>query len=458
MPRCLLIGDPGGRFPLLSVQFARLRNLRVEFLSEPEETLAHLAPESRTMIAISFERLRRLSTALRKTLEDWIAAGAALYVRGGARAGARVPLGVFGAGDVSVASHQNATSYRLTRNPLIPAALAEESESGQFLMPGADILPPLMDPVVIAEHSDGRPRAAVFSKRFGAGIAIYDLHADDSVTDLPIVTRFADPVLRPQNLGALITADWAAGIDPRTTAAFNLTLDDRPSNLDYFNVANLRRFLEHVDTRLPRAHVDFAWTPDQSRPSRRYVDTLKEFRTGFVWHGFLRHVDHRSIDDPLRELAEGRRAVDTIARRYNVRFQPVMVFPFDHDSPGCVAAMRASGFRAEVRNIAVPGPRREALPEYLRFSGPDWHNDQRDLVLLYRRPVEHLDRDGMLALAALGLPVLAGVQPEDFALRRFARSPWEGGSFDELDRVLEFAAVKSLRPCSLEEVAAELTL
>jgi hypothetical protein len=69
-----------------------------------------------------------------------------------------------------------------------------------------------------------------------------------------------------------------------------------------------------------------------------------------------------------------------LRRRYNLRFQPVMVFPFEHDSPACVAAMRASGFRAEVRNPAAPAPRGEALPEYLRFSAPEWRGDPRDPV------------------------------------------------------------------------------
>jgi hypothetical protein len=457
MPKCWLIGDPGGRFPRLPAQFARLRNLRVEFLSVPDEVLPYKPPEGRTMLAISFERLQRLSAKSTEALQTWVAAGAVLYVRGGARPGTWAPLGLFGGGEFSIAAHQNATSYHLVRHAQMPAVLADESEQGQFMIPGADDLPAEVEPLVVAEHSDGRQRPAVFAKRFGAGLVLYDLHPEDAASDTPIVARFADPVLRSQNVGALIAADWAAGVDPRTPPPFNLTLDDRPSNLDFFNVANLRNFLDRVDARLPRAHVDFAWTPDQSRPSRRYVDTLKQYRTGFVWHGFLRHVDHRGLEDPARELAEGRRAVEAIARRYDVRFQPVMVFPFELDTPECVEVMRDGGFRAEVRSLAGSLAQSEPMPEYLRFSVPERPGDAHDFVMLYRKSIERLDPDWMLALAALGLPVLAAAHPEDLALRRFARSPWLPDSFEELDRVLEFAAVKSLRPCSLEEIAAELT-
>ncbi len=60
----------------------------------------------------------------------------------------------------------------------------------------------------------------------------------------------------------------------------------------------------------------------------------------------------------------------------------------------------------------------------------------------------------MLALATLGMPVIAMAHPRDLSLRRFTRGDRSAMSY--FDSVLTFAAEKSLRPMSLEEIATEV--
>jgi hypothetical protein len=45
----------------------------------------------------------------------------------------------------------------------------------------------------------------------------------------------------------------------------------------------------------PDFHLDCAWVPDQNSPARRYVEVLKRYDAGFVWHGLLSHIDHSAI-------------------------------------------------------------------------------------------------------------------------------------------------------------------
>ena len=68
-----------------------------------------------------------------------------------------------------------------------------------------------------------------------------------------------------------------------------------------------------------------------------------------------------------------------------------------------------------------------------------------------------LSRDRMLALATLGMPIIAIGHPRNLALRRLGplRDSLQMSYFDP---VLKFAAEKSLRPQSLEEMAAEAPL
>jgi hypothetical protein len=124
----------------------------------------------------------------------------------------------------------------------------------------------------------------------------------------------------------LVAFDRALGRDADRPVGCHIVLDDRPVNLDYFNFRTLRNFLRYLTDRSPGIHIDFGWTPDQNRPSRRYVEAIKQFNAGFVWHGLLHHIDHRSIARPELHFARGQHLAKEISGRYQVRFQPAMVF------------------------------------------------------------------------------------------------------------------------------------
>jgi hypothetical protein len=61
----------------------------------------------------------------------------------------------------------------------------------------------------------------------------------------------------------------------------------------------------------------------------------------------------------------------------------------------------------------------------------------------------------MLAIAALGMPILAFGHPKDVRLRRLSGLIDRGGTFSHFDPVLDFASSKSLRCQSLETIARE---
>jgi len=166
-----------------------------------------------------------------------------------------------------------------------------------------------------------------------------------------LLAELSSPTRRPASVGALAVVDWAAGRDPAIPAPINLVIDDRPVNYDYFNAGKLQAFLQHLDDRCPGIHTDFAWTPYHTRPHRGYLDVLARHNTGFVWHGFLRHVDHRTITDYESQLEAGRARVDEITRKYSVRFQPVMIFPYEKDTPRAAELLRRSGFVANVHSM-----------------------------------------------------------------------------------------------------------
>jgi hypothetical protein len=177
---------------------------------------------------------------------------------------------------------------------------------------------------------------------------------------------------------------------------------------------------------------------------------LGRHNTGFVWHGFLRHVDHRTLTDYEPQLEAGRARVDEITRKYGVRFQPVMIFPYEKDTPDATDLLRRAGFVAKVESMGGNPP----VDYYrLRAVGDEpSYNDEFSLI--YRGSIDLLSRDQMLALATLGMPVIALAHPRDLSLRRFRRGDRSATSY--FDSVLAFAAEKSLRPMSLEEIAAEV--
>jgi hypothetical protein len=456
MARCWLIGDWTGRLPLMAGQYARLRNIDAEFCTLTDGELPPIRAAEDSLVAMSFDRLRQLVAGARSRLNDLVWAGATLYLRGGLTPGARVSLAPFTNGDFSTIREYSACSYRFEPHPLIPSTLAGEEVSGRYMLAGAEQLPPQqITPALVGRSDDGRERPLIFTLEVGRGTVIYDLNPDEAAPEKTIVNRLANPVTRAGNIGALMAANHAAAIPRGYRPAFNLTLDDCPVNLEYFNVAKVVRLLNHILERFSDAHVDFAWTPKQSHPGHRFVDALKRYNTGFIWHGFRRRVDHRRLINPRAELAEGIRLVDGISRRYGVRFQPVMWFPFARGNALCTSVLHESGFRAKVESIESPDSATEPHHDYLKASQVDCLEDFRDFAVLHCKFIQQIDYDWMLARTALGLPLLAAANPDDLALHSFARAPWNKDTLDDLDRVLEFAATKRLRSCSLEEIAIE---
>ena len=375
--------------------------------------------------------------------------GATIYVRGALEPGRVYSLRPFSDQRFEFAI-KPADGYQFSMHPAIPAAIAGERIDAQLDMPHAVGLAGRARTLVSSFHRFGPERPSIFALEVGAGLAIFDLHADDSADGNELVAELAEPSRRPGRVGALAAVDRAAGRDPAIRAPVNLVIDDRPINYDYFNSGKLDAFLRHLEGRNPGIHVDFAWTPSHTRPHRGYLKVLRRYNTGFVWHGFLRHVDHRTITDLETHLRDGRARLDEIWRDYGLRFQPVMIFPFEKDTPRADELLRRARFRAKVQSAGGLPP-----TDYyrLRAGEPELSKDTAFSVV-FRDSVEMLSRDRMLALATLGMPIIALAHPRNIGLRRFGRRDEAAMSY--FDPILRFAAEKSLRPLSLEKIAAEV--
>jgi hypothetical protein len=452
--KCWALGDRFGNFPTLAVQFARLRGLEVDFWSVDVGRVPSVPAHSGHLVAVRFDVLKNAEESLRRWLKESLNAGAVLYVRGGLEAETACPLAPVSDINLSIARQRRAGCYRFTEDPLLPTALRNERAEGRFVLAAVEALPGNARPLLVTRHFDGANRASIFALELGRGCAIFDLSPQAAFDQGPIVQRLAQPASRAANVGAMVAADRAAGRDPERPSALGIVVDDRPANFDYFNSANVEQLLRHLQTRLSEIHVDFAWIPDQTHPSRRYVETLKRFNTGFVWHGFLHHVDHRRVRDPAADFERGVRLIAEIGRRYGVRFQPVMVFPFEKDSADTDEVLKRGGFLAKTISLG-PNPSFEhRVPDYACYSRPR-HRDN-GVTVLYRDSLRELTRDRMLAHATLGLPVISVAHPQDLALRRFSFVPGFGsGTHDHFDPLLDFALEKGLRPKSLEEIAVE---
>ncbi len=301
------------------------------------------------------------------------------------------------------------------------------------------------------QHGDEWP--VIFGMDIGAGVVIFDLHPDQDNPGSDLLADLEEPATRGGVIGALAVVDWTAGRDLAIAAPFNLVIDDRPINFDYFSLGNLKGFLDYLKARYADVHVDFAWTPHHTRPDRRYIELLRQYNTGFVWHGFLRHVDHRLIVDCESELQTGTAYVNNISRAYDVRFQPVMIFPFERDSPRVHEVLRRTDFIAKVQSDYGANQ----TPNFYRLRTlQDDKSSDNSLSTIFRDSTDNLSRDRMLALAMLGMPIIALAHPGDLALRRFSRRNTAAAAY--FDSVLDFAAEKSLRSMSLEEIAAEVPL
>lgn len=131
-----------------------------------------------------------------------------------------------------------------------------------------------------------------------------------------------------------------------------------------------------------------------------------------------------------------------------------MIFPFERDTPATVELLRRAGFLAMAETPPVaPGDENPATGVSRVDGAADRADD--DFVILQRYPVAALTRGRMLALATLGLPIIAAAHPRDVSLRRLPMPRGGDGSFCHFDHVLGFAAEKQLQPASLERIAVE---
>ncbi len=398
------------------------------------------------LIAISFDLLARLEPDAKARLRESAESGATIYVRGALEPGRVYSVQPF-SDERFEFSIKPADGYQFSTHPILPAAIAGERISTCLNMPQAAGLEDGARPLVSSLHRFGRERPSIFAIEAGAGLAIFDLHADSEVEHLELLADLTSPSRRAASIGALAAVDWAAGRDSATPAPVNLVIDDRPINYDYFNAGKLDAFLAHLKRQCPGIHTDFAWTPCHTRPHRGYLNVLSRYDTGFVWHGYLRHVDHQTITDFEAQLSAGRTLVDEISREYGVRFQPVMIFPFEKDTPRAEELLRRAGFVAKVQSAGGFPP-----PAYYRLRALD--EDESPFSLVFRDSIDLMSRDRMLAMATLGMPIVALAHPRDIALRRFGRR--YQSAFSYFDQVLRFAAEKSLRPMPLEQIAAEV--
>ena len=426
---------------------ARLRGLDVALCLADGAAIPSLFAARNQLVVIDFDLLERLEPQAMARILETARSGATIYVRGALEPGRVYSLRPFSDQRFEFVI-KPADGYQFSTHPILPAAIAGERLNTSLSMPEAIGLEDSARPILSSLHQYGTGKPSIFALEVGAGLVIFDLHADDDIEEKDLVAELADPSKRTAAIGALAAVDWAAGRNPAVAAPVNIVIDDRPINYDYFNARKLDAFLRHLESRCPGIHTDFGWTPSYTRPHRRYLEVLQQYNTGFVWHGLFHHIDHRTIRDLETHLSEGRKRVDEIWRDYGARLQPVMIFPFERATPQADEFLRQGGFRANVRSAGGLPP-----ADYYRLREKDPSIDN-PFSVVFRDSVETLNREQMLALATLGMPIVALAHPYDVGLRRFPRA--DQGSVSYFDPILEFAAEKSLRPMSLEEIAAEV--
>jgi hypothetical protein len=403
------------------------------------------------LIALSFADFHGMTPRERESLRASVNGGATLYIRGGAVDGVRIQLAPLLDASFTVGSAARVVAYRFTRHAMIPAALrGEKSSFGDTLLCVTDLSGPT-EPILLAVDEDGAEFPVVFSYRLGRGAIICDVQPDDATADTPLIWRFADPIQRCVNASALIAVERAAGRELSKPVPFNLTIDDIPLGYDYFNESMLEDFLGHVESRCAGFHLDCAWIPTSQTMSRRYVEILKGHGAGFLWHGMHRHVDHQKIDEPVAEMRAGKEEMAANRHRYGVKFQPIMIFPFERAHRRVEELLLNEGFLAAAEQPRH-GEGAGKSPEYLRYCNESCEHES-GLRFMHRYESEFLTRDRMIAIASLGMPILAFAHPKDVRLRRLSRVIERGGSFSHFDEVLEFASSKGLPGQSLEEIA-----
>ncbi|MGZ6241299.1 MAG: hypothetical protein ACXWN9_01835 [Candidatus Binataceae bacterium] len=459
MATCFLIDSAAAG--AAAARLARVRGARLIHCSDLDP-LPEQIPQG-SMIAIGAARMREFPRHRKGHLLSLVGQGATLYVRGVAGGARTLDLRPFAPIELAIASERRAVAYRFTASRMLPAVLAGEATAGVLLdVPGAERrFDPAIEELLIVRHVDGVERAAIFALRYGDGCVIHDLSPElnpehESGVEPLVVAQLGRRETRHQYAGALAAANRAARIDPARVPPFNLVIDDRPANYDHFSATPVTTLLRHIENLCPGAHTDFAWTPRHSSPSRAYLGAAKKFSTGFVWHGLFRHVDHRAIEAPATELARGRRMVGRIERRFGIRLQPIMVYPFELSAPGQYPLLARAGFLANVEQPQVAACTDSHWPPSPNDSAPSHTDPTSGLTILYRYPAASLGRDRMLAMAALGLPIIASAHPDEVGLKRFSRFWDRGGDASHFDEILKFASAKGLPPQSLEDIAIEV--
>jgi hypothetical protein len=453
---CWLIADAREPFARLIRQFADLRGVPVRFRQLCDGRLPLLPSAPGNLIAITAESFERLALSERERMRSSVEGGAVLYLRD-FEPGRYHTLQPFTDERFLVIRERCSSGYQLSADPAIPSALHEESSVTDLELPTSDLSATPARVLLFERGSTGKEAVSIFAFRYGKGLAIYDLVPSAPVGDGPILFRFADAAERCANLGPLIAIDSANGRANQRSASFNLVVDDRPADFDYFSCLRLRRFLNHLEARFQGVHVDFAWTPNRRHPSHRYVSILKDFNCGFVWHGCLKHIDHNKIPYLTEEFAAGKSAVHALSRRFGVRFQPIMIFPFERSNYAVLSRLLHEGFLASVEGGDARPEFERLLPGYLKYSTPTFDVGEGFVPILRRYPMKKLTRQMMLALATLGYPIIAAAHPGDVLLRRFTGFRKSGDPIHHFDRLLDFAAEKRLNPSSLEQIASSLT-
>ncbi len=408
------------------------------------------------LLALNFELFTQLRNEEKLRLRKWAESGGTIYIRGALEDGQTLSLAPLSDLEFEY-SLMPSDGYQFTRHPMLPAALAGERVEGLATFPCALGLGKSAKPMVMAGRDPDSRAQSIFTFDVGAGVVVCDLNAEDDDRHTSLLAKLSDPIRRAATVGVLAAVDWAAGRDPNLAAAVNFVIDDRPINYDYFSTSRTEMFLRHWDAQLPGVHVDYAWTPNQTHPPRRYINLLSRYNTGFVWHGLLRHVDHRTVTDPAGEYRAGKELVRQIIHRYSVPIQLVMIFPFEKDTPAITKMLRENGFIAKVQSFDYDARMSPPSSYYALRSTRSDSSPESSFSVLFRDAIEMLSRDRMLALATLGMPIVAIGHPRNLALRRLGLLQ-DSLEISYFDRVLKFAAEKSLRPMSLEEIAAEAPL
>jgi len=453
----LVIRRAGSNGPGAVAHFAELRGSKPLLLDHNQVDLAIRSCESADIIAIRWELWERLDGGSKQKFADSVMRGMVLYLGGGLKSGGLYSLKPWLDDSLLATRLDNVRGYSFTSHRLMPKPLEGEHFDAEIPSALAATVGSPSEPLVVTRTSDGGERSLIFAIPSGAGFVICDLTAQTEPSDeeSPILSRLIDRAQRLRNIGPLIAVDFATGRNFKDPGFYNLTLDDRPANYDFLRLAQLRRWLLHAREIADRFHLDCGWTPDQSRPLRSYVATLKEFGAGFVWHGLLRHVDHTKVADPGAELRRGRERMQAISRRYGVEIQPIMIFPFGRRSDAAVRCLIEDKFAAIAEYAEANEENETHLPGYLRYSTPLRRSVAAGFPVLRRYPCRVLDRDRMLGLAALGLPVIAVAHPVDLGIARL-RSLVRNGSIRYFDKVLRFAAGKGLQPATLLQLAKEM--